>query len=532
MRGLRLRRLARSEVMTCALAALLLAAAGSQPLLVLRGNVALVEDVYRAVLDLPPNTTATAQNARSVAARLRHFLHQAGFSLATVRGHVEGQQILVDIDEGRLDKIIFLGGGAFETLRLRLNLHLQDDVFNKPELERQLKVLARRLGLSEFAYEVVPVADVAPPKLQLDDLDPLEELSRGALRPGRPYELHILVQPGMFRPGVSPELEIDSLEGGGLGAIYHTGRLLLGEDRVNLGSRLAGALRQKLDNTGSRFMFSRAVGEAQYEAPALAGVARPSLRARADLSNRQRPDLHLEAFEFATLEAEAQVLFTPFAHARLSLGGGLERRLLFSPEPVAGQTTPMPVTPIAHTRSFGEASLLLVFDPEALRLDQHHQLYLDARVYSSPHAGAEGARHLSARWQRRFPLGWDELWIEALGVSRTGFVLFPEEASIGGDPLRGPFGGEYTRRLAALQLEYRYSLQRDVIKLGLFHNLVGYGALDRVRGTEKLAFADSFGLGAHALLIDEFALDAYFGVGFATGAKFDRGAALSIRQAF
>lgn len=514
------------------LCALLIAAAASQPLLVFHGNVTMVEDVYRAALDLPPNTKATPATARAVAIKLRRFLHVAGYALATVRAHVEGEKIVIDMDEGRLDKIIFLGGGSFETLRLRLELHLHDDVYNQPELERQLKSLAKRLGLSEFAYDVVPVANVEPTNVQLDDLDPLETLSLGMVRPGRPYELHILVQPGVFRPGISPDLEIDSIEGGGLGATYHSGRLLLGEDRFQLGGRLAGALRQKLDNTGSRFAFTRAVGDAAYEAPPIAGVVRPSLRARVDLTDRQRPDLNLESFQFAVLDGEAQVLFLPTPRLRASIGAGLERRLLYALEPATGQTTPMPVVPLAHTRSFGEAALDLNFDPEALRLDRHHQLSLDARIYSAPHPGSAGALHLSAHWQKMIPYGWNELWLEARGISRTGFVLFPEEEPIGGDALRGPFGTEYARRLAALQVEFRYSLLRDVFKLGLFHNLAAYGAINRVTQNDSPALADAFGLGVHALLIDEFELDAYFGVGFATNAAFDRGAALMIRQAF
>ena len=55
---------------------------------------------------------------------------------------------------------------------------------------------------------------------------------------------------------------------------------------------------------------------------------------------------------------------------------------------------------------------------------------------------------------------------------------------------------------------------------------------DPTRDTEKVAVADSFGIGVHALLIDEFQLDAYFGLGYSSGNKFDRGAALTIRQAF
>src|SRR5256714_11087782 len=159
------------------LAALLLA-----PLLVFHGNVALLEDVYRSVLDLNGSTKTTPASARMVAVRLASFLHRAGYALATVRARADGEQIIVDIDEGRLDKVIFLGGGAFETLRLRLDLNIQNDVFNKPELERQLRNLASRLGLAQFAYDVVPVPHVGPAKVQLEDIEPLEELSLGLVR--------------------------------------------------------------------------------------------------------------------------------------------------------------------------------------------------------------------------------------------------------------------------------------------------------------------------------------------------------------
>ena len=64
------------------------------PLLVFRGNVALVEDVYRSVLELPANTKATPANARSVAQRLRRFLHNAGYSLATVAAHAQGAVVV------------------------------------------------------------------------------------------------------------------------------------------------------------------------------------------------------------------------------------------------------------------------------------------------------------------------------------------------------------------------------------------------------------------------------------------------------
>jgi hypothetical protein len=510
------------------LAALLLA-----PLLVFRGNVALLEDVYRSFLDLPASTRATPANARSVATRLASFLHRAGYALATVRARPEGEQIFVDVDEGRLDKVIFLGGGAFETLRLRLDLQIQQDVFNQPELERQLASLARRLGLGEFAYEIVPVPNVSSPKVQLDDYDPIEKISMGVVRPGRPYELHILVQPGRFRPGISPELEIDSVEGGAIGATYHSGRLFFQDDRWEVGGRVAGALRQKLDGSGSGFAFTRALGEFGYQTPPIAGVLRPSIRGLAMMTDRQRQDLHLESFMFGILDAGLHLLFIPIPHVRASLGGGLERRLLYSVEPVPGQPSAVGASyGVAQTRRYGEAALELTFDPESIRRDRHHLLGIDARIYGPPRDGLKSSTRLASWYQKMFAFGWNEFCVELRGISRTGFVLFPEEESIGGSVLRGPFGGEYARTLGGLQLEYRFSVLRDVFKLGVFHNLAAYGAIDRVTDQEKLSFANAVGLGAHALLIDEFQLDAWFGVGWSTHSRFDKGAALAIRQAF
>ena len=510
------------------LAALLLA-----PLLVFHGNVALLEDVYRSVLDLNGSTKATPASARMVAVRLASFLHRAGYALATVRARAEGEQIIVDIDEGRLDKVIFLGGGAFETLRLRLDLDIEHDVFNQPDLERQLRAVGRRLGLGEFAYEIVPVPTVSAttPRIQLDEINPLEKMSFGLLRPGRPYELHILVQPGKFRPGISPELEIDSVEGGAIGATYHSGRLFFQDDRWELGGRVAGAVRHDLDGGGTSFAFTRALGEVRYDAPSITGVLRPSLRARGELTNRQRPDLRLESFMFTTLEAGIHLVFAPNPYVRASLGGGAARRLLFSVEPASGSMFSSSYA-FAHTRQYAETALELMFDPDSIRRDRHHLLGVDARVYGPPHEGQQSALHLAGWYQKMFPFGWNELWFEARGISRTGFILFPEEASIGGSVLRGPFSNEYARKYGGLQLEFRYSLLRDVIKLGIFHNLAGYGAIDRVTEKEKLTFANAAGLGFHALLIDEFQLDAWFGVGWSSTGAFDQGGALAIRQAF
>src|SRR5260370_5686175 len=170
------------------LAALLLAVASDRPLLVFHGNVALVDDVYRGVLDLPKGSKASPELAASVAKRLRHFLHVAGYVLATVQSRVEGDQIVTDLDEGHLDKVAFIGADVFQTLRLKMDLRMPEKVLNKPELEKQLKGLADKLNLAEFSYHLLPSPDFPATGPHLDHMGLRDELSM--FMPGLPYGLH------------------------------------------------------------------------------------------------------------------------------------------------------------------------------------------------------------------------------------------------------------------------------------------------------------------------------------------------------
>jgi hypothetical protein len=74
---------------------------------------------------------------------------------------------------------------------------------------------------------------------------------------------------------------------------------------------------------------------------------------------------------------------------------------------------------------------------------------------------------------------------------------------------------------------------RDLFKVGLWDNLAGYGSIERSKGdAQTRALADAVGVSVHALLIDEFQLDLYWGVGFRSDGPFGNGASLQIAQAF
>src|SRR5258708_38654393 len=78
-------------------------------LLVFRGNVVLTDEVYLYLLDLPANSKATEALADEVEGRIARFLRLCDYHLATVSATVKDAQIIVDIDDGPADRIVFLG---------------------------------------------------------------------------------------------------------------------------------------------------------------------------------------------------------------------------------------------------------------------------------------------------------------------------------------------------------------------------------------------------------------------------------------
>src|SRR6267143_3468207 len=212
----------------------------------LHGNVLFDELVYRSVLDLPESSRATPADALGVSAKLLGFLRRAGYDLATVRAKVQGEQIAVDIDEGRLDKIIVFGEGIMETFRFKLELAMPSGVFNRPALEGQLRVLADRYRLRHYSYDLVPVEVQENPGQSIDELD------LAGIRPGLRYELHILIATSPWSRGFSPEVSIGSPEGLGAGGQYREQDFWVPDDRWELRARVAGAVRQHLDADSSQ----------------------------------------------------------------------------------------------------------------------------------------------------------------------------------------------------------------------------------------------------------------------------------------
>jgi hypothetical protein len=497
-----------------------------RPLVVFHGNVLLDEVVYRSALDLPDTARATPVQALEVSAKIRGLLRRAGYDLASVSAVVKGDQIAVEIDEGRLDKIIVLGEGIMESFRFKLELAMPEGVFNRPILERQLLVLADRYRLRRYSYELVAIQRSDH---QTEAPDP--DLPIADLRPGDPYELRIHIATSPWSRGFSPELSVDSPEGLGVGGQYRNQDVFVPDDRWEVRARAAGASRQLLDSESSQPVLTRLFAQGRWLSPPIfTDSLRPALTVRGDYLSLQRADLHLDSFHQLTFSASFDAsVFRP--SAMLALGIGIERRYLVSLVKGIGANPLIDGTPRAQTRPYAEAIAEVVFNPGELRTDRKNLLDVQARAYTGS-TSSEQALWLRAAYARRYPFGWHELWWHARGTLLAGGVLFPDEESIG-NHLHGAFGAsDYASKLASTGFEFRYSLRRDTIKVGLFYDQIVFGSTDRATSAESWKTAGAGGPAVHLLIADEFQIDFYFALGWKTDGSADHAPSLVVRQVF
>lgn len=490
----------------------LVARAGA-PRLCIRGNAVLAEGVYRALLAPPADVSADEETAAQVQHALGAFLTRAGYALGSVAVTVEGADLLADVDEGQLERVVLRGRLTWRALRLWLALSIPSGVFNQGELERQLRRLRQELGLQHVWYQLVPTRGVAHSGPQVDELAVLQSL--GVAEARHPFELHVFVDEPAWRSGPGVEVRSSARYGQEVLGVYQGAGLLLAEDRWS--ARLGAGLRlqQRLEDGRLRPAPSHLLAELRWLAPPLVGSIRPLVLVQADGTNLQRSDLRLERYRQLAASGSLSLLAEPLPRLTLSVGGGARYANLLSVETVTGEPPlPGPETLLRVPRwySFVEARVERIFSGETGRLDRQHALSAEARQHLALSGGADWYLETRAEYRRAWGFGWHDLLLRARGTYLAGRVPFPEEEPLSRH-LRGVGGGQHLLRGGSLSAEFQVSLMRDVYRASVFHDAALFGRLVRADGSERLSWGNSFGLGLHALYEGTLQLNLYGALG-------------------
>jgi hypothetical protein len=510
--------------------------ASRRPPLVFSGNVVLIDEDYLAILDLPPDFVADKSGAALVRSRLLDFLHRAGYELARVETAVEDGHIVVDIDEGRVEKIVLRGQSSLRTVQVLLSLSLPQNVFNRPYLERQLAKLRAESGVEVEHFELVHTTEVKHYGPQVEDLGPIvnelgQFVGHPLIPPQADYELHIVFRQRDWPTGPGLVAALSGVDGLRLGLQYRGTNLWRRNDRWSASAQVGSKIRSRIADGQAYPALTRALAELQWYTPPLALGLRPLLSARGDLSSRQRPDIGLESYFSTRVQLTLGLSYDLSRGASVSLSVGGEELDVFALTPVDAQTPATGAAPSSTLKPYLSGAALFVFDPDDIRRDRHHELEFTWRHYPGPSAKAYGLT--TYRYQNVSEIGWHDLWLTSNGAWLWGNAPFIEEQPVGGQYVRGVFGDRfYARHVASGGLEARFSLTRDIYKVGGFADVAVFGQIDRATGAEHPEVVTSAGPSFHVLIADAFELDLYYALGFTGHGQVDRGFTASLKQAF
>ena len=519
-------------------------------LLLFKGSLLFNEFVYRAVIALPPEATADKRTARLVATEIASFLREAGYELAKVRAQPKSNQIEIEIDEGALDKIIFVGAGWITALRFRAMLNLPLDVFNRRLFEAQMPQLQKRFGLSNYTFELWPVHLIDQDNAGA--LEKVEELRAMPLvRPARGYELRVFTKGEPWGTGFSPDILLGGSIGYGIGGRYRWKDLIQDGDRWQMHFRVGAAPRSRLDGTGSYFVSSDDYVSGRWLSRAWdsskSGL-RMTIAPHVEMLSLQRGDpmLHVEQYRIGTIElgTGAGAQLTPEYYMYLTTG--FQRRFIFdlqnSSNPQArpvGSPPPAPLpvapdvasVPSVSNRAFLRLNTGYTFNPDELRQDLKNGVTLQLDAFR-PFTTDSGFFRFDLQGHQLFFFGWNELRLGGHVTAEAGDVWFVDEIPLEshlriGFPLQ-----KFTQRVGSVSLEFRYSLLRDKIEIGAYNDIGVWRHLPRDDPKQSPELAGSAGAGAFFFVFDELQIDAYYGIGWSSDGPLNPGIALSIKEAF
>lgn len=498
------------------------------------GNLVLTDDVYRAVLDVPPESLPETQTAQLVADQLQRFLLKSGYELSHVSVALEDNGLTVRIDEGRLEKVVFRGRFTLPMLRFKIALDLPKEVFNRPQLEREVALRAKELGIDAPTWELIETESVKHDGVQVVEAPTIVIAGRSIIQPQQRFELHFTFGEPAWSTGLGVDLRTSWMDGLELGLNYQSRSLAFTDDRWRVALMGGLGLRNDLPQNNIYIFPSRLIADALWYSPALdeSGTSRAFLSLHTEGIARQRRDFGLENYFALRTELSFSLQLRPYRALSLFAGAGMQHFLVGGLQAPLGAPPPFTIADPTRLRNFVEGRVDLIFFDGDSRYDRRHALFLEGRLSANitrfdlpPFAEAR------LGYQLVVPIGWHDVWIRAKGTWMSGDVLFPFEEVLG-EHLPAVFGDIWVQKAGGVRAEFRYSLVRDIAKVGLFANVLAFGEELRDVGKTVPRFGAGIGPTAHVLIEGIFQLDLFLNFSLLSNGRFSTGLLVWLNKVF
>lgn len=498
------------------------------------GNVVLPDEVYRAVLDVPSEALPEPDSAQLVADQVQRFLLKSGYDLSTVTVALEDGGLTVHIDEGRLEKVVFRGRFTLPMLRFKIALDLPKEVFNRPLLEREVARRAKELGIEPPTWELIETGTIKHQGVQMLETPTIVIAGRSLIRSQQRFELHFTFGELAWSTGLGVDVRTSWMDGLEVGLNYQSKSLAFANDRWRVALMGGIGLRNDLPQNNIYLFPSRLIADAIWYSPAIdeSGTSRAFLSLHTEGIARQRRDFGLENYFALRTELSLNVQVKPHRALTLFAGAGMQYFLVGGLQAPLGAPPPFMLADPTRLRSFVEARLDLIFFDGDSRWDRRHGFFLEGRLSANvTRFDLPTFAEVRGGYQLVIPIGWHDIWIRGKGTWMNGDVLFPFEEVLG-EHLPAVFGEIFVQKAGGVRTEFRYSLVRDIFKVGLFANAIAFAEEQR-DGTRAIPrFGFGVGPTSHLLIEGIFQLDMFLNFSVLSSGRFSTGLLVLLNKVF
>ena len=457
------------------------------------GTMAQPDSFALSAAGIPPDDIDEAEAwAVDALERVINAYHVEGYS--AVRGWfaIDGNVITLEIDEGRIQRIAFIGANVYEQIIYRDNIGLELGILHEPTLQESLERLEQAHGLRGITYRVEEEDEWAPNQL-------------GMLVPERALYVMLVSEE---QQGLGLSISIDPSWGFLGGIEYDAANVFEERDHFHTFFDIGFPLQEYVfeQEPQIRWVYG-AVGADHLFSPVEGTTLSPNAALTVSLINHRRLDIGLAESLVLRSQALAGIRFGQGDPFLSFLGLGVEGIHLASAELEPSFSLG---EPDGLFRPFARGWTEWVFNDGTLRRDLRDSLTLAGTAAVSTEGRSQWRFELTGQFVAT--LGRDNLLFRGRGVYLAGDIHFYDELPLAGTLQRTYFADLYwVHEAAQIEVAYRVGVASR-FKVGMFHDVSLF--LDRTRPEQPFSMANSFGPSVHLLLLDYFAFDLHYGFGF------------------
>lgn len=483
--------------------------------LIIQGNVLYTQDyiVRAADIDIIPANKFTFG---TIAAAITKFYNDNGYTLARVLLVRESlASIIVYVDEGRLNRIVFKNLNSLDTMRIQYDFSLPNRIYNKLTVTKQLEKLKTKYAIKDFIVTIQQSKDYSGARFQINRLSPPFTDGKLPLLPTLPatpdpqYDIIITIvsfpveESGGFKYGLDTSFSLGLIpyisysqpdvikQGDNFRIRFKTGFM------YGLNGNFTSYPYNTFNQIKSTYNF-----KAHFD-----GLFIPRVSSQLHNSKAGRKDLGLDQYKYVSINALAEPGFTPIERLRIYPGYGVEKVFIFQAVENPDATVPQPtITKDTQVWHFVGIQSNIDIIPFSLKHTTGRKITLEAyRYQNTAHFYKVG---IDTTVKFEFP-NYDLFDFQADYTYLNDPVPFYYEEAVSTRTFKGFMGKDYyTTHIARASFEYEISIHRDFIHVGVYNDFTAFKGKYLLSGTQT---GVAYGISFHYIFFEQFEFALWWG---------------------